>query len=304
VIEHPKFPIDIACCLRESCESFDVRLLEESLKLKTYSGCTLNFVVVSSRYLYCCNVGDSRAVLSRGGVAVALSKDHNISNASEVVRVKQAGGFITHRGINDYMSVTRALGDLDLKGHKEKWFPELHLKADLVIATPDITVVDLHPTDEFLIVASDGLWCQMSDTEAVKWTRKTLRQYADPKMAAKALIKKALSLGSKDNITVIVVVLHRQELMRDVTVHGGNIFGGTFSKKVAAEWDSSDDSGHGRGLFQSVKWKRQGSLLRKNKSFVSNENSLPSKDEDERKEPNAWSRMVETYKTKFGKSKE
>jgi hypothetical protein len=57
-------------------------------------------------------------------------------------------------------------------------------------------------------------------------------------------------------------------------------------------------------LFQSVKWKRQGSLLRKNKSFVSNENSLPSKDEDERKEPNAWSRMVETYKTKFGKSKE
>lgn len=239
---------------------------------------------------------------------MALSKDHNISNAAEVSRVKQAGGFITHRGINDYMSVTRAMGDLDLKGHKHKLFSHLDLKEDLVIATPDIAVVDLLPDDEFLIIASDGLWCRMSDTEAVKLTLKTLRQYASPKIAAKTLIKTALSLGSTDNITAIVVVLHRQQLMRDVTVHGGNIFGSFQRRQKGMEYgnDSSDDSGHGRrwllNEFQSGKWKEI-SFLQKNQDSHREQDTCTSPDKGEKESNTTWSRIVGRYK-KFGKSKD
>ncbi|GJQ09941.1 hypothetical protein GpartN1_g1732.t1 [Galdieria partita] len=318
LLQHSLFPTDISTALKETCESFDARLLEESLKMKTYSGCTLNFILVGSQCLYCCNVGDSRAVLCRGGVAIALSKDHNISNAAEVSRVKQAGGFITHRGINDYMSVTRALGDLDLKGHKQKMFPHLDFKSDLVIATPDIFVIDLEPDDEFLIIASDGLWCRMNDSEAVKITLKTLRQYGSPKIAAKTLIKTALSMGSTDNITVVVVVVHRQELMKDVTVHGGNIFGSFQRSRKMTEYgnDSSDDSGHGSRLilnaFQSAEWKEI-SLLKKNSlssppdaSCTSNKDisTASSEESKHKKEPNAWSRFVNTYKKKWSKRKE
>ncbi|GJD12442.1 Probable protein phosphatase 2C 10 [Galdieria sulphuraria] len=315
LLQHPLFPNDIPTALKETCENFDARLLEESSKVKTYSGCTLNYLLVGSQCLYCCNVGDSRAVLSRNGVAIALSKDHNISNAAEVSRVKQAGGFITHRGINDYMSVTRALGDLDLKGHKQKVFPCLDLKADLVIATPDIAMIDLQPDDEFLIIASDGLWCRLNDTEAVKLTLKTLRQYASPKIAAKTLIKTALSMGSVDNITAIVVVLHRQELMKDVTVHGGNIFGSFQRSRKMMEYDSSDDSGHGRRLFLNEFQNGKGkeiSLLGKNPSSHNDDSRTSNKDtcktsseaSNHKKEPNAWSRFVETYKNKLSKRKE
>eukprot|EP00871_Galdieria_phlegrea_P002231 jgi/Galph1/3008/GphlegSOOS_G1682.1 len=256
LLKHPKFPDDIEGALKEACQQFDSQLLEESEKKKTYSGCTLNFVVVSRQYLLCCNVGDSRAVLSRKGQVIPLSKDHNISNAAEVLRVKNSGGFITHRGINDYMLVTRAMGDLDLKGHKHRLFPDMNLEDDLVISTPEITCIQSSMDDEFLIIACDGLWCRINDMQAVKLAYKVLRKYGSAKIAAKYLVQTALSMGSSDNITVMIVILHRQELMRDVTVHGGNIFqslkdskDNLLRKRNDQAADSSDDSGHGRHLF-------------------------------------------------------
>lgn len=40
------------------------------------------------------NVGDSRAVLSRNGVAVALSQDHKPDVSPEKRRIRKAGGHV------------------------------------------------------------------------------------------------------------------------------------------------------------------------------------------------------------------
>ena len=41
------------------------------------------------------NIGDSRAVLCRGGLAVDLSLDHKPEDETELDRIKKAGGYLT-----------------------------------------------------------------------------------------------------------------------------------------------------------------------------------------------------------------
>jgi serine/threonine protein phosphatase PrpC len=71
-------------------------LLEQELKPKDRQlvGSTFNVVVFDGPTLYCANVGDSRAVLSRHGRAVPLSWDHRPDCAKELARIEAAGGFV------------------------------------------------------------------------------------------------------------------------------------------------------------------------------------------------------------------
>ncbi|KAK4535324.1 hypothetical protein CDCA_CDCA04G1349 [Cyanidium caldarium] len=226
LLSHERFTSDTARALTETCLRLDEEILVESLRKRTYSGTTVALVVLRNRHIYCCNVGDSRTVLcAAGGDAVPLSQDHSPMVPSEVRRIKAAGGFVNSRGVNGYISLTRALGDMDLKAHASRLFPHLNITGNLLIADPDVVVRPISPHDEFLIVACDGLWCRLSNQEAVRVARTALRRYGgDPKAASLALVHAALAAGSSDNVSVIVVILSRPDLMRDVTVHGGKIF--------------------------------------------------------------------------------
>jgi len=96
---------------------------------------------------------------------------------------------------------------------------DYHLKP-YVSAEPEVTVVERTDQDEFLILASDGLWDVVSNEVACKIARNVLsgraasmfpesvagRTAAD---AAALLAELAMSRGSKDNISVVVVELRR-----------------------------------------------------------------------------------------------
>ena len=100
--------------------------------------------------LYVANVGDSRAVLSRSGKADRLSIDHKADNPDEVARIKGTGGIVIDNRVGGVLAVTRAFGDHSLK------------KAGL-IATPYVAKITLKPFDKYLIIASDGIWDELSD---------------------------------------------------------------------------------------------------------------------------------------------
>ena len=55
-------------------------------------GLLLLLFAVAAAAVLCLNVGDSRAVLSRAGRAVSLSRDHKPGDASEMRRIIEAGG--------------------------------------------------------------------------------------------------------------------------------------------------------------------------------------------------------------------
>jgi protein phosphatase 2C len=101
----------------------------------------------------------------------------------------------------------------------------MHISGDYylkpyVSAEPEVTVVERTDQDEFLILASDGLWDVVSNEVACKIARNCLsgraasmfpesvagRTAAD---AAALLAELAMSRGSKDNISVVVVELQR-----------------------------------------------------------------------------------------------
>ncbi|KAK7246226.1 hypothetical protein RIF29_41086 [Crotalaria pallida] len=176
----------------------DLALADER-SVSSSCGTTALTALILGRHLLVANAGDCRAVLCRRGVALEMSRDHRPSYLPERKRVEELGGFIDDGYLNGYLSVTRALGDWDLK------FPVG--SASPLIAEPDIQVVSLTEDDEFLIIGCDGIWDVISSQDAVSLVRRGLRWHNDPQQCARDLVKEALRLNTSDNLTVIVICL-------------------------------------------------------------------------------------------------
>ncbi|GKV06821.1 hypothetical protein SLEP1_g18657 [Rubroshorea leprosula] len=157
-------------------------------------GTTVLTALVLGKHLLIANAGDCRAVLCRKGLAVDMTQDHRPTYSPERRRVEELGGFIDIDGYLNGLSVTRALGDWDLK------FPLTPLISD-----PDVRQIVLTEDDEFLIIGCDGIWDVMSSQIAVSLVRRGLRRHDDPQECARELVKEASRLNSSDNLTAIVI---------------------------------------------------------------------------------------------------
>jgi serine/threonine protein phosphatase PrpC len=183
-----------------------------------FQGSTAVAVVVHEsddghRTLLSANVGDSRAVLSRGGRAVDLTRDHKPNDEREKARIMALGETIewdqdckVHRVRN--LSLARAIGDRYAK-------PAVSAEVDI----RHFPVAE--GEDEFVLLASDGLWDVLSSQDAVSFVREHLRselgsasgEAADAhrlvlrRNAAKYLAREAIRKGSSDNVTVLMVWL-------------------------------------------------------------------------------------------------
>ncbi|MCO5548374.1 hypothetical protein L7F22_001831 [Adiantum nelumboides] len=173
-------------------------------------GTTATVAVVSSCQIVVANCGDSRAVLSRGGAAIPLSRDHKPERDDETSRIEAAGGRVMYWDgyrVGGLLALSRSIGDRYLKRY--------------VVSEPEVTYLDRTKDDECLIIASDGLWDVISNDTACEIARKCLvsarrkrasRSFAlgeDPASATVAalLVKLAYSRGSKDNISAVVIDL-------------------------------------------------------------------------------------------------
>ncbi|KAL7200250.1 hypothetical protein ACSBR1_032218 [Camellia fascicularis] len=94
-----------------------------------------------------------RAVLCRKGIAIEMSHDHRPNYASEQMRVEELGGYIDDGYISGVLSVTRAMGDWDMKFPRGSSLP--------LIAEPEFCQVVLTKDDEFLIIGCDGIQATM-----------------------------------------------------------------------------------------------------------------------------------------------
>eukprot|EP00505_MAST-04D_sp_SCG-Rhode-Island_P001308 Stramenopile-MAST_4_protein_1308 len=168
-------------------------------------GSTVTSVLVVGNRLYCANTGDARTVLSRGGVAVPLSRDHKPGEESEERRINDAGGKVFSSRIYGVLAVSRAFGDADFKLGCE-WLREYNVTANLVLADPEIEVTQLTDNDEFIILACDGLWDVMSNQDAVDWVSNQICCGKSCEEIAKDLCNKAIhGLLSRDNVSVMIV---------------------------------------------------------------------------------------------------
>lgn len=180
------------------------------------SGCTACCCLLqeekSSRSIYTAHLGDARAVICRGGLAVRLTSmsDHKATDPAEAKRVIEAGGSIFNERVNGMLAISRAFGDHQLKAPA--------LPNDVVSNVPDITSTELTDQDMFVIVACDGLWDVVEDQESVNLVLEGIRELmalvgqdnlthrrSMAEVLARMLIEEALARGTTDNVTCLMI---------------------------------------------------------------------------------------------------
>ncbi|TQE01331.1 hypothetical protein C1H46_013011 [Malus baccata] len=190
------FSEELENSLRKAFHLVDLALADDG-SVSSSSGTTALTAMIFGRLLMVANAGDCRAVLCRKGEAIDMSQDHRPIYPSERRRVEELGGNVDDGYLNGVLSVTRALGDWDMKFPRGSSSP--------LIAEPEFRQVVLTEDDEFLIIGCDGIWDVMSSQHAVSLVRRGLRRHDDPDQCARDLVMEALRLKTFDNLTVIVV---------------------------------------------------------------------------------------------------
>jgi serine/threonine protein phosphatase PrpC len=171
------------------------------------SGSCAVVAVVKDNRVYVANAGDSRAVLCENGKAIDLSHDHKPDPGSpEGERIRKIA---VQRGITEVLSYEGcwrvrgilAMGRAFGHGADEELSP-------YITAKPEIEEAQLTGETEFLILASDGLWDQMSSENAVAIVKDSLKKHpSNFSSAAQELMREVFKKEARDNVTVIVVDL-------------------------------------------------------------------------------------------------
>ncbi|KAI8969130.1 hypothetical protein BDF20DRAFT_893368 [Mycotypha africana] len=145
---------------------------------------------IAGTKLYVANVGDALAVISRNnGQAFEITQKHIPLNPSEVSRIRAAGGYVSNSGLlNNELNVSRNFGHFHL--------------IPAVNCNPFVSTIDLAENDEFVIIASRGLWDRMTYQTAVDIAR---TEKDDLMAAAQKLRDFAITYGANDNLMVMVI---------------------------------------------------------------------------------------------------
>lgn len=188
--------VAISRALKCSLDAFDRELVHNSLEPSGSTACVVA-VDLKTNCLLVANVGDSRCVLSRQGQALDLSVDHKADHPFEVARMLTRGGFMSRGRAMGVLAVSRAVGDRDLKR-------TIHAS---VVCDADVDGVALNPsTDEFLLIACDGLFDVMSSQQAVTFARNRLAEGVHPDQVCELLGAEAIDeLGSTDNVSIVLI---------------------------------------------------------------------------------------------------
>lgn len=164
-------------------------------------GCTAVVVLQKGNQFVVANCGDSRAVMNDVNNAIAITEDHKPDR--ELQRIMDAGGFVTHNPmdvprVNGSLAVSRSLGDFYL-------FPS-------VIWKPDIFSFNASPRNQYIVLATDGIWDAVSNEEMVALmneqvhTQKPMEDAID--IAHSHALLLARKRGSVDNVTLLTVEIN------------------------------------------------------------------------------------------------
>ncbi|CAN0911590.1 Probable protein phosphatase 2C 28 [Linum grandiflorum] len=194
ILNQPDFWESPKAAIRRAYKATNEEVLEKVVGDRRGGSTAVTAILVDGKTLVVANVGDSRAVLCRNGVAKQISVDHEPEKERELV--ENRGGLVIQLPgniprVDGELAMSRAFGDADLKDH--------------ISSDPDLKIVRVDPSaSDLIILASDGIWKVMSNQDAYE----CIKHVEDPTRASKTLIAQALAKGSQDDISCIVVMIH------------------------------------------------------------------------------------------------
>ena len=151
--------------------------------------------------VYSANVGDSRVCLISPEHIIRLSHDHRTNDEKEKKRILEAGIEIIDDRICGTLMLTRIFGNYEYKGDDENNYNN----NKGLICEPFISKIniDLNIEDQFLIIASDGVWDILSEEDI----QKIIHKYKDTQKICSVIIKKCIRNAAWDNMSVFAVKL-------------------------------------------------------------------------------------------------
>eukprot|EP00192_Tetraselmis_astigmatica_P006105 CAMPEP_0117655184 /NCGR_PEP_ID=MMETSP0804-20121206/4145_1 /TAXON_ID=1074897 /ORGANISM="Tetraselmis astigmatica, Strain CCMP880" /LENGTH=456 /DNA_ID=CAMNT_0005461521 /DNA_START=390 /DNA_END=1760 /DNA_ORIENTATION=+ len=215
ILAHASFPEDMGGALAAGFVKTDMAY--EACLESEGSGSTALSVIVWGRDMTIANLGDCRAVISRRGRALDLSRDQKPSTDSERKRIIAAGGSVCPEGfLNGVLGVSRAIGNWNVRGQNDillkrriqtdpKDSGSLHATCGPLISVPEISTHRLGPDDEFMVLATDGLWDVFSSQRCIEVARMMLQENNDPQLCAEGLIQRALDMHTTDNVSAQII---------------------------------------------------------------------------------------------------
>eukprot|EP01025_Chloroclados_australasicus_P060599 TRINITY_DN7794_c1_g1_i1.p2 TRINITY_DN7794_c1_g1~~TRINITY_DN7794_c1_g1_i1.p2 ORF type:complete len:306 (+),score=21.95 TRINITY_DN7794_c1_g1_i1:923-1840(+) len=208
----------VSSVIKQSFQEVDDMIVDLAVQNDWTSGSTGLLAFLIGRQIYVANCGDSRAVLCNAGTAIRITTDHKPNVPKEQERIQKNGGQVTCQtnriyrvvvqpssNITSKLAVSRALGDI--------WFKQPN---KIVECVPDVYHRQIEDGDQFVILASDGLWDTISDQRAVSIIKSvlfnqslelSLQERLD--LAAQECQSCARKAGSTDNITVVIMFFKR-----------------------------------------------------------------------------------------------
>ncbi|KAK1440433.1 hypothetical protein QVD17_06260 [Tagetes erecta] len=200
----------------KTCAEID-QDLEQYRKIDSvYSGTTALTAIRQGDHLVVANVGDSRAVLATASddgclVAVQLTVDFKPNLPQEAERIIECNGRVfcledepgVHRVWLPHeespgLAMSRAFGDYCIKNFG-------------LISVPQVIQRHITSQDQFMVLASDGVWDVISNEEAVEIVSST----EDKAKSAKRLVDRAIRAWKRkrkgiatDDISAICVFFH------------------------------------------------------------------------------------------------
>lgn len=217
--KHEKLDSDPVEALKDTFIRTNMALMLAPINYMT-SGTTVTSLYMVGNTMHCANCGDSRTVLAKKAgdgayKAVDLSRDHKPDDPEEAARIKEWGGFIrppAEEGLSARVYLDEALTMIGLAMARS--IGDFAVKSVGVIPEPEVKTFELqHGEDEFLILASDGVWEFISSQEAVDVVGAKLAEGKECHGACQELIELASERWAeeegdyRDDITAIVVKL-------------------------------------------------------------------------------------------------
>lgn len=200
--EDDAFATNLPLAMKKCFITVNEQFLKLAEKGKWHDGSTGNVAVIRDNKLTVANVGDCRSVLISNGRPLQMSNDHKPTNPDEQKRIASLGGAVVYcmgvARVNRVLAVSRAFGNRTLR----------------TVIRPDAELMqrDLQAGDDFLVMASDGMWDVLRNKDVAEVCYSAYLQRR-PQAIADELVHMALARGSMDNVTCIVVNLNDYQSM-------------------------------------------------------------------------------------------
>ncbi|KAF8103429.1 hypothetical protein N665_0188s0365 [Sinapis alba] len=222
--ELPEMYLPLKHALLKSCQQIDKDLKMHPTIDCFCSGTTSVTLIKQGDDLVVGNIGDSRAVLATRDednalVAVQLTVDLKPDLPSESARIQKCKGRVF--ALQDEPEVARVwLPNSDSPGlAMARAFGDFCLKDYGLISVPDINYRRLTERDQFIILASDGVWDVLSNKEAVD----IIASAPSRSTAARALVDTAVRswrikypTSKNDDCTVVCLFLQVSSVAMEV----------------------------------------------------------------------------------------